>query len=221
MKVYVNGTFKIALDVGSPTSIKTGNIVIGDYEIDYVASCWKGKIDDVRFYNRGLSDSEVQSLYQAELFDVPCSPRRALAVAQIVNGFLVGATLTESGCGYTNNPLPTVTITGGGGSGAIAQAVVSNGRVTAINIINAGSGYTSTPTITISAPPRVPKLYVNTIRVRVTMDVTPGLRYQLEASNNLQTWANVGTPFVATTEELSQDFDVDTTGRYFRIREVP
>jgi hypothetical protein len=55
------------------------------------------------------------------------------------------------GSGYTN--APTVTISGGGGSGAQASATISGGVVTAINIINPGSGYTSAPTVTIAAPP--------------------------------------------------------------------
>jgi hypothetical protein len=48
---------------------------------------------------------------------------------------------------------PTVTIFGGGGSGATATALISDGTVTAINPGSAGSNYTSTPTVTISPPP--------------------------------------------------------------------
>ena len=59
--------------------------------------------------------------------------------------------ISEGGSGYTESP--TVTITGGGGTGAIAEARVVNGVVTSINIKNKGSGYTTTPTVTISAAP--------------------------------------------------------------------
>lgn len=52
------------------------------------------------------------------------------------------------GEGYTS--APTVTITGGGGIGATAQAVVSGGAVTSVTITSGGSGYTSAPTVTIS-----------------------------------------------------------------------
>ena len=48
--------------------------------------------------------------------------------------------------------VPAVTITGGGGSGAAATAVLTNGVVTAINVTGVGSGYTSTPTVTIAGP---------------------------------------------------------------------
>lgn len=52
------------------------------------------------------------------------------------------------GSGYSS--APTVTITGGGGSGATAKAVVSNGEITSVNVITSGSGYTTTPTITLT-----------------------------------------------------------------------
>jgi hypothetical protein len=107
-----------------------------------------GKIDDVRIYDRALSGAEVVALYSRE----STTPSRlATATAQVVNGFLVGASITDGGFGYTNSPL--VTISGGGGAGAAATAVMENGAVSAITIINTGSGYLSTPTITIAPPP--------------------------------------------------------------------
>ncbi len=66
------------------------------------------------------------------------------------NGFVVGATITDSGCDYTNTPF--VLIQGGGGAGATATAVVSNGVVVNIIITDAGAGYTSTPTVHIAPP---------------------------------------------------------------------
>jgi hypothetical protein len=218
-KVYTNGMLAFSRAVGSPTSIKTGNLVIGDFEDAVSGSCWKGKIDDVRFYNRSLTDTEVQSIYQVERIQTPCAPRRATAVAQVVNGFVVGATVTDSGCGYTNSP--AVLVVGGGGSGATAQATVSNGRVTGITILTTGSGYTSVPEIRIASPPFIPKLYVETSRVRVNMDLVLARRYQLQSSSNLTTWANLGASFVADSERLTQEFDTSVTGRYFRIQEVP
>lgn len=57
--------------------------------------------------------------------------------------------LTEGGDGYTNSA-PTVSFTGGGGSGAVAVATVAGGFVTGIAIRNGGSGYTSAPTVVIA-----------------------------------------------------------------------
>lgn len=54
----------------------------------------------------------------------------------------------NGGTGYTS--APSVSITGGGGTGASATATVSGGSVTGFTITNAGTGYTSVPTISIS-----------------------------------------------------------------------
>ena len=43
-----------------------------------------------------------------------------------------------------------VKITGGGGSGATAEAVVSGGSLSQIIITNPGTGYTSAPSIVMS-----------------------------------------------------------------------
>jgi len=59
-----------------------------------------------------------------------------------------GISMTNTGSGYTD--VPVVTITGGGGTGATAAAVLSSGSIIAINITNKGLGYTSAPTVAIS-----------------------------------------------------------------------
>jgi len=57
--------------------------------------------------------------------------------------------ISNAGTAYTS--VPTVTISGGGGSGATAKAFVNPSRViTHIRVTNQGSGYTSVPTVTIS-----------------------------------------------------------------------
>ena len=64
-------------------------------------------------------------------------------------GKVVAIYITSGGSGYTSAPL--VTISGGGGSGALATAVIdSNGAVIDIVIDAQGSGYTSTPTVSIA-----------------------------------------------------------------------
>lgn len=65
--------------------------------------------------------------------------------------------ISDNGANYTS--APTVLITGGGGSGASATAVINlaTGTVTNITVTNAGSGYTSAPTVTLSGGgPTVP-----------------------------------------------------------------
>jgi hypothetical protein len=81
-------------------------------------------------------------------------------------------TVFNPGSGYTQ--IPTVTITGGGGTGATAVAKISNGIVQSITVTNAGSGYTSTPTVAIvggesggSTPANQAKGYANLINSTV------------------------------------------------------
>ena len=59
-------------------------------------------------------------------------------------------TVTNTGNGYSEPPL--ITITGGGGTGAAAQAILDSDRVDQIVVLSGGDGYTTVPTITISAP---------------------------------------------------------------------
>lgn len=64
---------------------------------------------------------------------------------------VLGIDLISGGTGYTI--APTVTITGGGGTGATAVATVNlAGNVTGIAMTNKGSGYVSQPTVTLSGP---------------------------------------------------------------------
>ena len=115
---------------------------------------FKGSLDQVRIYKRALSNLEVRALYEYESVARPSFPSQASATVQVVNGFVVGATVVKGGSDYTN--APNVTITGGGGTGATAVAVVANGVVTSISIINPGHGYSQTPSVVIDFPPYPP-----------------------------------------------------------------
>ena len=61
-----------------------------------------------------------------------------------VNGFIVN----DAGAGYSS--APRVTLSGGGGSGASASAVIGNGSIIEIAVTTPGSGYTSAPTVTLT-----------------------------------------------------------------------
>lgn len=56
--------------------------------------------------------------------------------------------LNAQGSGYIAPP--AVLITGGGGTGAVAEAVINNGAVTSIRMLSPGTGYTSIPTATLN-----------------------------------------------------------------------
>jgi len=55
--------------------------------------------------------------------------------------------VATGGAGYLDTPI--VTLTGGGGVGATAVAVIAGGAVTNITILSPGTGYTSAPTVTL------------------------------------------------------------------------
>lgn len=72
---------------------------------------------------------------------------RATGVATVVANAVTAITVRLTGGNYTI--APTVTITGGGGTGATATATIANGVVTGFVVTAGGSGYTSTPTVTV------------------------------------------------------------------------
>jgi hypothetical protein len=166
-----------------------------------------------------LSGRVLTAQWSSDSPQPPCSPHVATATASLINGFVIGATVTDPGCGYTN--APTVLIQRGGGSGATATATVSGGQVTAINITSAGFGYTSVPTVVIGSPPFVPTVSIAVSKVKVTQHVVLGRSYVLEASPDLVTWTATGPQFTADSETIVNEFDVDVTGRFFRLRQVP
>ena len=62
--------------------------------------------------------------------------------------YISGFTLTAAGSGYTSTP--TVSFSGGGGSGLVATATVASNVVTGIYSTVSGFGYTSAPTVSFS-----------------------------------------------------------------------
>jgi hypothetical protein len=53
--------------------------------------------------------------------------------------------IVNAGRGYSR--APSVTLNGGGGTGARAQAAILNGAVVAVQVVDGGSGYTSAPAV--------------------------------------------------------------------------
>ena len=79
----------------------------------------------------------------------------ATATAAITGNAVSSFTITDGGEHYKSALPPTVTITGGGGSGATGTAVVSaTGIVSSITVSSGGTGYTSAPSVTIDYSPK-------------------------------------------------------------------
>jgi hypothetical protein len=137
----------------------------------------------------------------------------------VENGLLTGISVINCGMGYSTSPY--VQVIGGGGDGAVATAHVENGIVVRITVDNPGSGYTGTPAVMIASPPFSPWLDVAVSKVKVTQHVVLGKQYVLETSTNLRTWSQIGAPFTAQAEVITQELDAHEVGRNFRIRQLP
>lgn len=296
--LFINGIL-VSTQLPTATIIpNSADLFIGHTLYGY-AQYFLGDIDDVRIYNRALSDQEVKALYGYESQPQPQAPHPATATAQVVNGFVVGLTITDPGYGYSNAPIvqiqggggsgaeglatvangvvsnlqitstgsgytnapeviissphpsiphqatgtaqivngfvvgititdpgygytnaPAVLIEGGGGSGATAITTVTNGMVSSIQITGTGMGFTNAPEVIIASPPHMPWTDIKVTQVETTHHVVLGHKYVVESSTDLVNWTLIGSPFTANKETITQTFDVASTGRCFRIREV-
>lgn len=125
----------------------TGNTNAIHHYLDFNGNRVDSSITSVTMTNYGSGyDSEADPPIVTIAAPTGSNPIQAYGVAQLSGGGIQSIAVRNAGNGYT---AATVTIVGGGGSGATAQVVVSGGAVTAINITNAGSGYTSQPYVTI------------------------------------------------------------------------
>ena len=67
----------------------------------------------------------------------------------------------------------------------------------------------------------MPTLSIAVSAVKVTQHLMLNNNYQLQSSSNLVNWTNVGSVFTATNEFMVSEFEIDVTGRYFRILQMP
>jgi hypothetical protein len=179
------------------------------------------KSEELTFQDNPYSDNVGG--FNVDLFAVSggCIPHSATATATLDHGFVVSATITDGGCGYTNTP--SVLIRGCGGTGATATAVVSNGVVVDIIITDAGSGYTCTPTIFISSPLGLEVVLIKAVKPSF-LNLSLGTNYQTQISTDMRTWTNYGVAFTATNTIMvyPQYFDVDNwNSLFFRVKSVP
>jgi Phage stabilisation protein len=126
-----DGVYKIT-DVGVSTKIITLPSSTGPCGIIW---CDSAKLGEYLFICDGTVGWVVNELF------VP---------TQISNTGVTSIVLTNGGKDYTT--APTVTISGGGGTGATATCSVNGGVVTSIEITNPGTGYTSDPTVSFGGP---------------------------------------------------------------------
>ena len=81
--------------------------------------------------------------------------------------------------------------------------------------------WATAPSVSVASSPLTPEVALEVSKVRVRLKVVLGLTYQLESSKDLNAWTAAGASFVAQDELSVQEFDVDSTGRHFRISALP
>lgn len=81
--------------------------------------------------------------------------------------------VNSQGSGYIAPP--AVLITGGGGTGAVAEAVLSDGKVTNIRVLSPGTGYTSTPSVSLNGGGPLSAATIRTSYIGVPSAIDGGL----------------------------------------------
>ncbi len=145
----------------------------------------------------------------------------ATAVATITAGFVTGITVTSGGSGYTSEP--SVTLSGGGGSGATAKAILSEDKVALTLVLTAGSGYLTAPNVVVEPPPKP-----SSIRVRLVPELTiegpAGSLARVDATWNLiepwTMWTNV-TVGVDGTVLVDLTPTAGSATRFYRLFTAP
>jgi hypothetical protein len=228
--IYVDGM----LDAYAPA---TGSIAQNDYPIcigENAETMWfsdrhfNGMIDEVSIYNRSLSASEIQTIYNASVLGKCVAP--VITVQPTNQTVLVGsaAAFTVAASGMrplsyqwnlngtnlvdaTNTMLLLTSVTTNQAGGYSVTVTNMAGTVTSSNAIL--SVYVSaTPTMGAAA-------YTNDRQFQFEVNGVPGFNYAIEASTNLADWVPVFT-------NTSPFTFLDTTGsnaplRFYRAVWLP
>ena len=151
----VTSSYNIEINsqTGNNTSVFAFNKnVVTDYDFN-IYNLGSASSSGAQFYiNKDALDLGTTGL----IFSVQCNFNAyngATAIASVGGGAVSSITVTNPGFGYLQIPAlpPTVTLSGGGGSGATATAVIdNNGQITSITKTTSGIDYTSSPTVTIA-----------------------------------------------------------------------
>ena len=98
----------------------------------------------------------------------------AYGIASVGRTAITGVAIKNGGSGFTS--APTVTFSGGLGSGATGTAILTNGVVTGVTVTNGGSGYTAPVTVGISGGGGLPLEITRSI---TDSSIGPGINYSL------------------------------------------
>ena len=138
----------------------------------------------------------------------------ATAIATITAGYVTAITVKSGGSGYTSEP--SVTLSGGGGSGATAKAILSGDKVALILVLTAGSGYTGSLMVVVEAPPKLLGVKLEMVP-KLTVEGPVGGLARVEWAHNLSglwtTWTNVT---VGAEGTVLVDLSPGSAARFYR-----
>ncbi len=115
MKIYVDGTLEGTLPISGPIKNNTSPLILGN-ESGQLNEPFDGTIDDIRIYNRALSESEIQQLYNENECQCPECPDDGFTQADIdeaINSAIQACVDDPESCGisttgdYTQTDLDT------------------------------------------------------------------------------------------------------------------
>lgn len=146
--------------------VKVLSISDGSSQFSVQAAAVDGAIDVIKVVTGGFGYVEVPAI------TITGNGTGATATADIKNGQITRVFITDRGTGYTaatatvdqgkvtniliNDAssgyvsIPTISFSGGGGSGAAATCTIVNGSIATITVTNHGSNYTSQPVVHFS-----------------------------------------------------------------------
>ncbi len=105
MKLYVNGNLEETLSTSGSLNQNDGPLLIGT-RLHLPADTFKGKLDDIRIYNRALSESEIEALYIGLIARYPFNGNTDDASGNGNHGTTYGgATFTEDRFGNANGAI--------------------------------------------------------------------------------------------------------------------
>ncbi len=147
--------YSTAVNIGPSREAWVQNLDLTRYPSSYPAAAtkWKGCVEE-RLTPQDVSDAPPQAGNSgAQIASRFPMYFWADTVAAQDNNWIsdgvISINLTNSGNGYVS--APTVTLTGGDGTGATATAnLAGNGTLSSITVANPGEGYTVAPTVTFT-----------------------------------------------------------------------
>ncbi len=112
---------------------------------------------------------------------------RAIAKPTIVNGFIVGAEVLQSGGGYDSTPV--IIVEDDSGNGAELEPVMNHGMVSRIQIANPGANYSQNTVLKINPPDPDLSIEIDeSQKTKLIMRLFEGVDYWLESAAETLNW---------------------------------